>query len=60
MASTPTTGVVTGIFYSFFVWMGPQVGKPLGEGVFTVGGAIQVVMFGVVLGLIYAYSPRIK
>lgn len=60
LASTTTTGVVMGILYSFLVWMGPQLGKPLGEGVFTVGGAMQVVAFGVVLGLVYACSPRVE
>lgn len=60
VATDPLTGVVIGIIYSVLVWMGPQVGEPLGQGVFTVGGAIQIVVFGVVLGLVYAYSPDIE
>lgn len=58
LAARPLTGVGLGTAYSFLVWMGPQVGEPLGQGVFTVGGAVQVVTFGLVLGLVYAYSPH--
>jgi hypothetical protein len=47
------------VVYSFVVWWGPQVGKPIGEYI-TVNGAIQVALFGVVIGLVYAYSPDVE
>lgn len=56
-ARDPRSGVIAGIAYSVLVWMGPQIGEPIGRGVFTVGGTLQVVTFGAVLGLVYAYSP---
>lgn len=59
LASTPQTGVLLGILYSFLVWWGPQVGKPIGEYI-TVNGAIQLVAFGIVLGLVYAHSPDVS
>jgi hypothetical protein len=51
----PGTGLLVGTVYSVLVWWGPQVGKPIGEYV-SVGSAVQIVLFGVVLGLVYAYS----
>jgi len=59
LAATPRTGVPLGVAYSALVWMGPQVGEPIGQGTFTVNGAVQVVLFGAVLGLVYAYSPDV-
>jgi len=55
LAAEPRTGVGLGLVYGFLVWWGPQVGKPLGEYV-SVDGAVQVAAFGVVVGLLYAYS----
>lgn len=57
VAKEPVTGVGLGVTFGFLVWMGPQVGEPLGQGVFTVNGVIQIVLFGAVLGAVYAYSP---
>lgn len=59
LAGTPRTGVPTGVAYSFLVWMGPQVGEPIGQGTFTLAGTFQVVVFGAVLGLVYAYAPGV-
>ena len=59
LAKTPRSGVALGIAYSALVWMGPQVGEPIGQGTFTVNGAVQVVLFGAVLGFVYAYSPDV-
>lgn len=59
VATAPRTGIILGIIYGFLVWWGPQVGKPMKE-YLTVNGAIQVVFFGVVLGLVYAYSPDVE
>jgi len=59
LAATPRTGVPLGVAYSALVWMGPQVGEPIGQGTFTVAGAVQVVLFGAVLGLVHAYSPDV-
>jgi hypothetical protein len=58
LASTPRTGALLGVVYSFLVWWGPQVGKPIGEYI-TVNNAIQVALFGIVLGVVYAYSPDV-
>lgn len=60
LATAPPTGVGAGVVYSFVVWMGPQVGEPIGQGVFTVNGVVQIVLFGAVLGLVYAYSPYVE
>ena len=59
LATTPRTGVPLGLAYSVLVWVGPQAGKPIGQGAYTVDGAVQVVLFGTVLGLVYAYSPGV-
>ena len=56
-ASNPRTAAISGIVYGFLVWMGPQIGEPIGQGTLTVNGVIQSVMFGGVRGLVYAYSP---
>jgi hypothetical protein len=58
VATEPRTGVLVGTIYSVLVWWGPQVGKPIGEYI-TVNSAIQIVLFGVVLGLVYAHSPDV-
>lgn len=55
-ANNLRTALPLGIIYGFAVWWGPQVGKPLGEYI-SVNSTIQAVLFGVVVGLIYAYSP---
>ena len=55
LATDPRTGAPTGIAYGFLVWWGPQIGKPLGEYA-SVDGAVQVAAFGLVVGLLYAYS----
>ena len=57
LAANPRTGAPMGVAYGFLVWWGPQVGKPLGEYV-SVNGAVQAVAFGLVVGLLYAYSAR--
>lgn len=57
IATEPATGVVLGVVYSFVVWWGPQAGKPVGEFV-SVNSAIQVLLFGIVIGIVYAYSPN--
>lgn len=58
LADEPVPGIGVGIAYGFLVWMGPQIGEPIGQGVFTVNGAIQIVLFGAVLGLVYSLSPE--
>ena len=55
LAADPRTGAPMGVAYGFLVWWGPQVGKPLGEYV-SVDGAVQAAAFGLVVGLLYAYS----
>jgi hypothetical protein len=57
LAANPLTGVPLGVVYGFLVWWGPQVGKPVGEYV-SVNGVVQVVLFGAIVGLLYAYSPE--
>jgi len=59
LAATPRTGVPLGVAYSALAWIGPQFGEPIGQGTFTVNGAVQVVLFGAVLGPVYAYSPDV-
>lgn len=56
LANNLRTALPMGIIYGFAVWWGPQVGKPLGEYI-SMNSTIQVVLFGVVVGLLYAYSP---
>lgn len=58
-ATDPRTALPLGIIYGFVVWWGPQIGKPVGEYV-SVNGAIQVVLFGIVVGLVYAYSTEVE
>jgi len=58
LAANPRTGTVLGIAYGFLVWMGPQIGEPIGQGTFTLNGVIQIVLFGGVLGVVYASSPQ--
>ena len=55
VAANPRTGASMGVAYGFLVWWGPQVGKPLGEYA-SVDGAVQAAAFGLVVGLLYAYS----
>ena len=55
LAADPRTGAPMGVAYGFLVWWRPQVGKPLGEHV-SVDGAVQATAFGLVVGLLYAYS----
>ena len=57
LAAKPRTGAPMGVAYGFLVWWDPQVGKPLGEYV-SVNGAVQAAAFGLVVGLLYAYSTR--
>ena len=57
LAADPRTGAPMGVAYGFLVWWGPQVGKPLGE-YMSVNGAVQAAAFGLVVGLLYAYSAR--
>lgn len=59
LATAPRTGIPLGIVYGFVVWMGPQIGEPIGRGIFTVNGAVQIVVFGALLGATYAYSPSV-
>lgn len=56
-AADPRTGPLVGVGYSALVWIGPQLGEPIGGGVFTPNGVLQVVLFGVTLGWIYAVTP---
>ena len=55
LAADPRTGAPMGVAYGFLVWWGPQVGKPLAEYA-SVDGAVQAAAFGLVVGLLYAYS----
>ena len=55
LATDIRTAIPLGVVYGFVVWWGPQVGKPIGVYV-TVNGAIQVALFGGVVGAVYAYS----
>ena len=55
LAAAPRTGAPMGVAYGFLVWWGPQIGKPFGEYV-SVNGAMQAAAFGLVVGLLYAYS----
>ncbi len=52
------TAPLLGVGYSAIVWIGPQLGEPIGQGVFTPNGVLQVGLFGVTLGLIYAVTPE--
>lgn len=58
IAADPQTGPWVGIGYSALVWMGPQLGEPIGQGTFTLNGTVQVVLFGLMLGVVYVLSPE--
>ena len=55
VAATLRIGLPLGVAYGFLVWWSPQVGKPLGEYA-SVDGAVQAAVFGLVVGLLFAYS----